>query len=187
MFKRILAVLVIGFVLVPQAAAQQPTISTGQLTVPRGTVLTFRTLQYLDSATAKVGDDVPLRLECPLVVDGVVLLPAGEAVHGRVTKVKRAGPKGHDGYVYWKLNRIKFADGTTAKSMVGTIGELDGFWDTFWLIVIFSPVLPFYLAHLIFGDDDNKNPRSSAPGEEFSFPANSEVEITIMKNHQVHF
>jgi hypothetical protein len=186
MLRIILAFLTIGLLLVSQAAAQQVTPFAGRVTVPRRKVLTFATLQALDSTVARVGDDVPLRLVSPLIVDGVVLLPAGEVVHGRVTKVKRAGPEGRNGRVEWKLDRIKFADGTTAKVTVGYISNLSN-WDAFWLTVILAPFLPFYLFDVAFGDHGPKKPHTRAPGKEFLLPAYSEVPISIAKDHHVRF
>src|SRR5215471_13446410 len=77
MFRRVLSLLAIGLVLASQAVAQQATSFTGQVKVERGTVLNFTILETLDSTTTRVGDDVPLCLARPLIVDGVVLLPAG--------------------------------------------------------------------------------------------------------------
>ena len=84
----------------------------------KGTGLKLALLQPLDSATAKAGDDVPLRLSRPLVVNGVTLLGEGDVLHGKVTRVKRSGPRCRDGEVDWKLDRIPFSDGTTARSNV---------------------------------------------------------------------
>jgi hypothetical protein len=180
MFNKICASLAIILIVVSQAEAQQTTPVSGQVKVPRGTVLNFTLLQGLDSATAKVGDDVALQLESPLVVDGVTLLPVGEVVHGRVTKVKRVGPRGRDGEVDLKLKRIRFADGTTAKATVGYLGE------PFWVLVILSPLLPFGLLYNI-ADMNNQPRRNSGPGNEFLLPANSTVPITITKDHRVRF
>lgn len=54
----------------------------------KNTALKFALLELLYPVSAKVSDDVPLRLARPLVVDGVTLLPAGGVFHARVTKVK---------------------------------------------------------------------------------------------------
>jgi hypothetical protein len=50
---------------------------------------------------AKAGDDVPLRLSRPLVVNSVTLLGEGEVLHGKVTRIKRSGPRGRNGEVNW--------------------------------------------------------------------------------------
>lgn len=190
MFRRVLAFLAIAAVLVSQAAGQQAPPFSGKAKVERGTTLSFIILEALDSTTANVGDDVPLRLARPLVVDGVVLLPAGEVVHGKVTKVYHAGPKGLNGAVEWKLKRIRFADGSTAKVTAGYLDEFTK-WQTFELIaiygVIFAPLIPFYLLNLAFGGHANQAPQNLAHGKKFLLPANSTVAVTVTQDHRVRF
>src|ERR1041385_2958444 len=111
MFKQVLAVLTIGLTILCNAQAQKGPEHT--VVVSRGTVLKLSTVQPLDSATARPGDDVPLRLSRPLVVNGVTLLREGEVLHGRVTHVRRAGAKCHYGEVGWKIDRVSFGDHTT--------------------------------------------------------------------------
>jgi hypothetical protein len=83
--------------------------------VRKNTALKFALLEPLDPVPAKVGDDVPLRLARPLVVDGVTLLPAGGVFHARVTKVKQP-TKCKGGDVELELSRVAFADSTYCKN-----------------------------------------------------------------------
>lgn len=59
--------------------------------VKRGHTLWLSLLTPLDSGHANFGDDVTLKLVRPLVADGATVLPTEWIVHGKVTKVKRAG------------------------------------------------------------------------------------------------
>src|SRR5215470_15588005 len=116
MFRQVLVLFAIGLVVSSEAQAQQGPAQ--QVIVRKGTGLKMALLQPLDSRTAKKGDDVPLRLSRPLVVNGVTLLREGEILHGKVTRVKHAGPRCRNGEVKFKLDRVPFADGTTARSKV---------------------------------------------------------------------
>lgn len=209
MFKQILAVFAISLVLVSQAAAQQsgaPAPNTA--TVRKHTGLKFATLQPLSSTTSKVGDDVPLRLVNPLVVDGVTLLPAGEIVHGKVVKVKKADLKCHDGQVNWQLNQITFADASTARVQVWSVVadpeasvpgrlvhqstggegdfEINNWWEAILaipmyalMIVAYSPLL-LVLPLALFSSCD-------LAGKEFNMPANSTVAVEVRQNHKVRY
>src|SRR5215470_3509915 len=116
MFRKALAIVAIGLVVSSDALAQQT--PSQQTVVRKGAGVKMTLLQPLDSRTAKKGDDVPLRLSRPLVVNGVTLLREGEILHGKVTRVKQAGPHCRNGEVKFKLDRVPFADGTTARSKV---------------------------------------------------------------------
>lgn len=83
MFGQALALLAIGLVVSSDALAQQA--QAHRVIVRKGAGLKLALLQPLDSATAKAGDDVPLRLSRPLVVNGVTLLGEGDVLHGKVT------------------------------------------------------------------------------------------------------
>ena len=69
--------LAVALALPGDAGAQQASTSPHMVLVRKNTALKFALLEPLDPVSAKVSDDVPLRLARPLVVDGVTLLPAG--------------------------------------------------------------------------------------------------------------
>jgi hypothetical protein len=117
MFKRLIAILACGLTLVP-CLAQAQAAPSGKVKVSKGVVLRLTTLQPIDSATAKEGDQVPLKLVRSVVIDGVTVLSEGELVYGRVTRVKRAGKGCRDGAVKWKVDRITFPDSTQAKTHI---------------------------------------------------------------------
>jgi hypothetical protein len=97
---------------------------TQRVKIAHDTFLTFETVQKLDSGTAKVGDDVPLRLACPLVIggpiNGTTVLPVGTEVHGKVAQVTHAGrnktgARCGGGRLAIDVQQIIFPDRSTAK------------------------------------------------------------------------
>jgi hypothetical protein len=117
MFKRLIAILACGLTLVP-CLAQAQAAPSGKVKVSKGIILRFANLQPIDSATAKEGDQVPLKLVRSVVIDGVTVLSEGELVYGKVTRVKRAGKNCHDGAVKWKVDGITFPDSTQARTHI---------------------------------------------------------------------
>lgn len=79
------------------AAAQQPPTEqprrtlSGPITVPAGTTILVRMIDSVDSETNQVGDRFRASLEEDLVVDGVVVVPKGTDVYGRLAEAKEAG------------------------------------------------------------------------------------------------
>ena len=69
----------------------------------------------LDSAHAHVGDDISFQLERDLNANGFTVLPRNSAIHGRITKVVRAGKNCKEGRVRWKLEPLKTASGRKIK------------------------------------------------------------------------
>lgn len=124
MALKLFAVLLAVALALPGDAGQQASTSANTVLVRKNTALKFVPLEALDPASAKVGDDVPLRLARPLVVDGVTLLPAGGMFHARVTKVKQP-TKCKGGDVELELSRVTFADSTTARTKVFFISPLE--------------------------------------------------------------
>jgi hypothetical protein len=61
------------------------------LTLPVGALVQVRTTGWLSSDGNKVGDNVVLTLDQPLVVDGLVLARRGQTVTGRVVAAEKAG------------------------------------------------------------------------------------------------
>lgn len=100
LFKRALAMVVAGCLMVTSMAAQreaatlpaqQAAPAPGVVKVEKNVLLQGALMQPLDPATARPGDDVPLRLTRPLTVGGLVVLPEGMVLHGTVTRVTPAG------------------------------------------------------------------------------------------------
>ena len=61
------------------------------LTLPTGAILQVRTTGWLSSDRNKVGDNVILTLDQPLIVDGLVVARRGQTVTGTVVNAERAG------------------------------------------------------------------------------------------------
>ncbi len=192
-------VCILALILAAQAAIGQSP-EDRKVLVPRGAGMKLSLINPLSSSTAKVGDDVPLRLERPFVVDGVRLLEPGTIAHGSVTRVKRAGPKCRRGTVEWKVDAITFSDSTSVKTEI--MGSDGPAWEPpeqyssermaraghkprhllLWsTAVILSPLLvPVLLSD--WGDEGGK---CTQPGSEFLQSANSIVSVATIKAHHV--
>jgi hypothetical protein len=81
----------------------------------RGQVLDLSVVTPLDSAHAHVGDEISFKLERDLNANGLTVLPRNSAIHGRITKVVRAGKNCKEGRVRWKLEPLKTASGRKIK------------------------------------------------------------------------
>ena len=212
MLKKILAIIALACTIVSQSLAQAgPPAPPKTMTIPKNTALRFALTEPLSSETATVGDDVPLRLKRPLVIDGVTVLAAGEMVHARIAKVKHAGPDCHDGNIKLKLDRVPFADSSTVKVKVRTLSPLEDvdvpmsfapetkgdFKDglsTFFafstVFLVFSPILipvfliyePIWLVHKMFHPSSCR-----APGQHMLLPANATVGVEIVEDHRVRY
>ena len=69
--KLFAVLLAVARTLPDDAGAQQASTSVHTVLVRKNTALKFVPLEALDPASARVGDDLPLRLARPLVVDGL--------------------------------------------------------------------------------------------------------------------
>jgi len=124
LIKPFAVLLVIGFVIPGDASPQQASTSLHTVLVRKNTALMFALLDPLDPLPAKVGDDVPMRLARPLVVEGVTLLPADDVFLARVVKVKQPSKcKGRD--VELEFSRVTFADSSTARTKVFFLSPLE--------------------------------------------------------------
>jgi len=74
----------------PAAPAQPPAPAFRDVTVPAGTTLPVRITQTLDSATTQEGDTFSGTVASDIVVDGLVVIPQGATVSGRVEAVQEA-------------------------------------------------------------------------------------------------
>jgi len=204
--RKIFAVVIVVCVTVCSLAAQQPVVKKRHVTVRKGVYLKFETLQPLDSATAAVGDNVPLRLARPLVVDNIVLLQAGALANATVSKVERAKPDGRYGRIDLRLDRIDFADGTMARCKVepnfsGSFGwvpeyignQSAGEWDDVKSTLGMLPLVPVVLIGAAIHHDGSASRRSETPpppvtvGKEEVMPPGTTIAVWITKNHKVRY
>lgn len=182
------------------SAIAQSRQGTDLVVVRRGTALKFWLVNSLDSNSAKIGDDVPLRLARPLKIDGVTLLQPGVLAHGKMKKVKRAGPNCAIGNVVWRVDSIVFPDlskADTEKLLEVRRQDYDppdsypgraiqkGRHD-FWRWIVFSPLLAIEVPILYVGMSENGG-KCHTRGKEYTLPADATIVVVIAKDHHVHF
>ena len=92
-------------------AVEVSTIPDGNAYIPKGTVLQIELTKELSSKKAKVGDAVPLRLVENLIVNDVIVAPAGYEVKGVVTKARKAGGLGRGGKLEFTIVSVKAING----------------------------------------------------------------------------
>ena len=210
MFRRMIAFLACGLTVLP-CVAQTQAAPSGKVVVYKGAVLRLTNVQPLDSSTANVGDKVPLKLARPLLVNGVTVLPEGELVYGRVTRVKHAGKDCRDGAVKWKVDSISFPDSTQAKAHImfakqgqdvpvpdvepgsdrrrgsgeiidGMAGAMEG---VVWFIVL-APLLIIFLPSILDNQAAEKAKACGGKmGHEYQLQENSTVAVAISRDHAV--
>ncbi len=74
----------------PSRPAEPPPPVARVVTLPAGSTLPIRITQTLDSATAQPGDSFSGAVATDIVADGMVLIPRGASVNGRVSEVHEA-------------------------------------------------------------------------------------------------
>ncbi len=75
---------------VQQRPVPPPPPAFRNVTIPAGTPIPVRITQTLDSATTQQGDTFSGTISSDVVVDGLVAIPAGSSVNGRVDEVHEA-------------------------------------------------------------------------------------------------
>ncbi|HET9790845.1 MAG TPA: hypothetical protein VFR08_06055, partial [Candidatus Angelobacter sp.] len=203
MLKKIIATLALMSVVVAQAAAQTSGAPASQalpaktVKVLKHTGLKFATVSPIDSATTRVGDDVPLRLTSSLIINGATVMNEGDLVHARVVKVRKAKPGCRDGEVDLKADEITFVDTSKAKAKIWLVTanpkaevpsriKEDFVWESNMLlpadnwyelalalpadalmVAILSPVLALFGLVYVFGAFS----KCFQPGNEYQLPA----------------
>jgi hypothetical protein len=92
--------------------AQNTGIKPHTVTLKQGQVVEMKLAKRLDPRRAKVGDLVMLTLAKPLLAEGATILPAGWAVHARITDVQHAAKECQPGSIHWELDPLTMTDGT---------------------------------------------------------------------------
>jgi hypothetical protein len=197
---RFTAVCLSTCLLTADAAVAQSRQGVHTVVVKRGTALKFWLVNSLDSSTAKIGDDVTLRLARPLTVNGIVLLYPDALAHGRVTRVKRAGSHCRRGAVNWEVDSIQFSDSSsveTEKTM-----ELPGDYDlpetypsqairrghhNTWKWIVRAPVIAVAFPVILGMAMTMESHKCESPGSEYRLSANATIEVVTVKNHRVHY
>ncbi len=97
----------------PGAMAQG---TPGWMELKQGRVLQLVLNTSIDSQTSAVGDRLELELAEPVMSGNQTAMPAGSRVSAHITKVRRARTDNcKAGLVAWKLDAMKFPDGTEVK------------------------------------------------------------------------
>jgi len=83
------------------------------VTIPAGTTLPIRITQTLDSATTQQGDSFSGTVATDIIIDGVVAIPQGAAVSGRVDNVQEAA--------HFKGNSLLSIELTSLRNRSGSV------------------------------------------------------------------
>jgi hypothetical protein len=95
----------------PSEPAKLPPIAKfREYTVPAGTTLELELQSDLSSSTSKVEDPVEARLESPIRVNGVEVLPPGARVRGEVSEVEPAGKVKGRASLTMRFTRLALGD-----------------------------------------------------------------------------
>ena len=114
-----------------QTAASQPASSetasaggassaTRQITIPADTEILLQLKNAIDTKSARAGDGVYCQTTFPVVMDNVIVIPAGTYVKGEITKVQRAGRISGRAEILFHFNTVIFPSGYTVE-MPGTL------------------------------------------------------------------
>ena len=106
-----------GIYITPAVAAENPntmtisSVKSGNAYIPEGTRLKIELTKELSSKTAKVGDIVPLRIIENLIINDVVVIPAGTKVKGVVTTARKSGGLGRGGKLEFQVVSVNTVNG----------------------------------------------------------------------------
>lgn len=106
-------------------AAPAPPGSLKQVTVPAGTEVPLTLKSAIDTKNTRVGDGVYCQTAFPVVMDNVIVIPAGTYVKGQVVKSQRAGRVKGRAEVLFRFDTLIFPNGYTI-DMPGTIHHDSG-------------------------------------------------------------
>lgn len=98
-------------------------IPQGHAYIPKETVINVELTSELSSKKAKVGDIVPLKTLENIIINNVVVVPAGTKVEGVVTKATGSGLFGRSGKLEFSINSVKALNGVEIPLEHTTIRE----------------------------------------------------------------
>ena len=79
--------------------------------IPKGTVISVELTEELSSKKNHVGDDVKLKTLDNIIINDVIVVPAGSLVSGEVTKCTSSGLFGRAGKLEFTINSVKAVNG----------------------------------------------------------------------------
>lgn len=115
-------------ILHPEKKMEISTIPANHAYIPQNTILTVELTQDISSKHIKTGMPVPLTLKENLIVNDVVVAPAGTEVYGVVTKATKSGFFGRSGKLEFQINYLNAVNGVkiplqyTTKKEAGSDG-----------------------------------------------------------------
>jgi hypothetical protein len=115
---RLRGLLVCGLVVAVGAIAQpqqSPAVNSdsAKIVLRDGTPLRLTLAAPLSSKAARAGDPVSFRIADPVLVDGLVVIPRGAAVVGKVTQSRKPGAMGRPGELTVSVDRLFLSDSTS--------------------------------------------------------------------------
>ena len=87
------------------------TIPEGNAYIPKDTVINIELTEELSSKKNHVDDDVSLKTLDNIIINDVVVIPAGSLVSGKVTKCTSSGLLGRAGKLEFTINSVKSVKG----------------------------------------------------------------------------
>lgn len=87
------------------------TIPEGNAYIPKDTVINVELIEELSSKKNHVDDDVSLETLDNIIINDVVVIPAGSLVSGKVTKCTGSGLFGRAGKLEFTINSVKSVNG----------------------------------------------------------------------------
>lgn len=82
---------------VPAPQTSEAAAAVGAVRVPAMTPVEFEFARALSSKTSKIDEMFPLRLAVPIVINGVIAVPAGASGEGQIVHAAKAGGAGKAG------------------------------------------------------------------------------------------
>lgn len=98
-------------ILHPKEKMEISTIPSDHAYIPKDTILTIELTEELSSKHAKTGMLVPLILKENLIVNDVIVAPAGTEVVGEVTKATKSGFFGRSGKLEFSIKSLTTING----------------------------------------------------------------------------
>ena len=118
MKKKLIGCLCLLFLLSSLLPAQtQPSQNTASkpVIIPEATVIQLKIHEPISSKLSDIGDEVITTVKKDVEVDGIVLLPAGTEVIGRITAAKAAKRPFKGGQLHISFDRIRLDNGIIKK------------------------------------------------------------------------
>lgn len=140
---------------------------TNEFVVKAGTPIEATTTYEINSGKNPQGSPIELRTVNPIMVKGVVVIPAGAIIKGRVTQCKKHAIFGGSGNITIEANSVMAVDGTPIP-ISGLSMSNEGKSRVGWAIITGVSCLPL-VGFLI-------------PGQQGKIPAGSQLSGYVMSN-----